>query len=222
MLHQSTRCFAAARPQLCCMWDVLLMYCCVACVITLFHHPSQVLARHVLTLPHKVPSSSVSVFDVVELLGDKVLLKLPFLPMEAYHVLTMKLYGRGGAQEQLSQLSSFVHLAPQDMFLTVCHHTLTTWNFKVRKLSDLCDRQRQQPGEVGCVADMSCVSHIKIAACRVSSLSGSHTHMDVFCCCAVCSCRWWPSSRTTSCGTQAPRIPTACGSQMTGWSLCVG
>lgn len=33
--------------------------------------------------------------------------------------------------EHLSQVSSFLHLVPQGLFLTVCGHTPTTWDFKV-------------------------------------------------------------------------------------------
>jgi hypothetical protein len=44
--------------------------------------------------------------------------------------------------EHLSQVSSFLHLHPQQMFLTICGHTLTTWNFKVG--SNKCSKDRQE------------------------------------------------------------------------------
>lgn len=36
--------------------------------------------------------------------------------------------------EHLSGVSSFIDLAPQGLFLTVCGHTLNTWNFRVRRV----------------------------------------------------------------------------------------
>jgi hypothetical protein len=45
-------------------------------------------------------------------------------------VLSMRLCGASD-HEHLSQVSSFLHLVPQGLFLTVCGHTPTTWDFKV-------------------------------------------------------------------------------------------
>jgi hypothetical protein len=48
----------------------------------------------------------------------------------AVQVLSMQLCGTG-SHEHLSQVSDFLFLQPQHMFMTICGHTITTWNFKV-------------------------------------------------------------------------------------------
>jgi hypothetical protein len=45
-------------------------------------------------------------------------------------VLSMQLCGTG-SNEHLSQVSDFLFLQHQHMFMTICGHTITTWNLKV-------------------------------------------------------------------------------------------
>lgn len=104
----------------------------------------QKLAEHVLLLPSTAASHG-NPFDVLELCGDKLLLKLPLHVFEVYEVLSMQLCGTG-SNEHLSQVSDFLFLQHQHMFMTICGHTITTWNFKGAQVAHFEDHELWYPG----------------------------------------------------------------------------
>lgn len=105
----------------------------------------QVVAQHRLVCPGVKGGGASSPFDVLELCGDRLLMKLPLRRFEVFDVLSMRLCGASD-HEHLSQVSSFLHLVPQGLFLTVCGHTPTTWDFKARLVAAFEDNSLWYPG----------------------------------------------------------------------------
>eukprot|EP00775_Hariotina_reticulata_P012436 gene12436-12573_t len=123
-----------------------------------------------LLADHRVPllAGGVKELQVLELFGTMLLMRQPLHPFMIYNVLRMNVEAVSQAEE-LSQVSSFLYLDPQHLFLTVTGHKLTTWNFKAQAVCCFEDHELWYPDN----QQPLYLSHDwVISYCR---LKGSHT-----------------------------------------------
>eukprot|EP00878_Enallax_costatus_P043825 GHUV01051914.1.p1 GENE.GHUV01051914.1~~GHUV01051914.1.p1 ORF type:complete len:333 (+),score=121.94 GHUV01051914.1:313-1311(+) len=102
----------------------------------------QVVAKHDLAM-----QPGQAYFEVLELFGSHLLLKQPVQTFRIIDVVAVKVTG-SSSHESLSQVSSFVYLQPQHLFMTVSYHTLITWNFKAEQVASFEDHTLWYPGNL--------------------------------------------------------------------------